>query len=69
MIIFAMNKIEARIKTLTTKPKQRFILSPQDHTVLVRQTSKWGQIFLCRLWDWERLHSRAAHGCIALMKS
>ena len=34
---------------MTTKPKQRFILLPQDHTVLVRQTSKWGQIFLLSL--------------------
>ena len=33
---------------MTTKPKQRFILLPQD-LVLVRQTSKWGQIFLLSL--------------------
>ena len=26
--------------------KERFSLLPQEHTVLVRQTSKWGQIFL-----------------------
>ena len=31
------------------KAKKRFVLLPQDHTVMVRQTSKWGQIFLMSL--------------------
>ena len=29
--------------------RRRFVLVPQEHTVMVRQTSKWGQIFLLTL--------------------
>lgn len=29
--------------------KKRFVLLPQEHTVMVRQTSKWGQTFLLTL--------------------
>ena len=32
-----------------TRQKRRFMLLPQEHTVMVRQTSKWGQIFLLSL--------------------
>ena len=34
---------------LSTRQKRRFVLLPQEHTVMVRQTSKWGQIFLLSL--------------------
>ena len=34
---------------LSTRQKRRFMLLPQEHTVMVQQTSKWGQIFLLSL--------------------
>lgn len=34
---------------MTTRQKRRFMLLPQEYTVMVRQTSKWGQIFLLSL--------------------
>lgn len=40
---------EFEFEFLTTKQKRRFVLLPQEHTVMVRQTSKWGQIFLLSL--------------------
>ena len=36
-------------RSLTTRQKRRFTMLPQDHTVMVRQTSRWGQIFLLSL--------------------
>ena len=36
-------------RSLSNRQQRRFMLLPQDHTVLVRQTSKWGQIFLMSL--------------------
>ena len=37
------------------------MLLPQEHTVMVRQTSKWGKFFYCRWWDWVRQLSQP-HG-------
>ena len=34
---------------LSTRQKRRFVLLPQEHTVMVRQTSRWGQIILLSL--------------------
>ena len=34
---------------LSTRQKRRFMLLPQEHTVMVRQTSRWGQIILLTL--------------------
>ena len=34
---------------LGTRQKSRFVLLPQEHTVLVRQTSRWGKIILMSL--------------------
>ena len=36
-------------KGLNRRQGRRFMLMPQDHTVMVRQTSKWGQILLLSL--------------------
>ena len=37
------------VKDLNGQLKKRFTLLPQEHTVLVRQTSRWGQILLLSL--------------------
>ena len=38
-----------RFDDLTTGQKRRFVLLPQEHTVMVRQTSRWGQALLLAL--------------------
>lgn len=35
--------------TLSARQRSRFLLLPQEHSVVLRQTSRWGQIFLLSL--------------------
>jgi HlyD family secretion protein len=35
--------------TLAARQRSRFVLLPQEHSVVLRQTSRWGQIFLISL--------------------